>query len=231
MKRMSNLIIFVGISLSFVACSSKEATNPDSKVQSSKNYQSIKDKYFKKGYDQALEDMGEHYVKKGFDHAKKALSKKYKSRMFALEAGKYALKKQKVTPPEMYSVEYPDGSVKIDLVGCKMERENTPEEILEFYYEHEILFKKKKGSSSQVKNKQKTSKKQAKTINVLKKKNVDVSKGVNEEFKLKVDATVDNLRSINQHGVKYNSVDDKLEIIFKDKEQRAVFCNETGICK
>jgi hypothetical protein len=69
----------------------------------------------------------------GYEKAKKEVLKKLKSRLNAIkamEAGKYLSKKHKITAPQVYQVRKADGSLSVQVKGCRLEGELTPEEIV-----------------------------------------------------------------------------------------------------
>jgi len=87
------------------------------------------DYYYEKGYKQG-KSVG---YKKGFEAGKKYFLKQLKRRMAklkAMEAGKYLVKEYKITAPEVFQKKQRDGSIKVVINGCKLEKELTPEEIM-----------------------------------------------------------------------------------------------------
>lgn len=85
--------------------------------------------YFEKGYKQG-KSVG---YKKGFEAGKKYFLKQLKKRMAsirAMEAGKYLIKQYKITAPKVFQKKLRDGSIKVVVEGCKLEKELTPEEIM-----------------------------------------------------------------------------------------------------
>jgi hypothetical protein len=211
----------------FSGCSSKQQLQDTGKKQSMDNLITIKKESYGKGYKDAIKDMSEIYVRKGFNIAKDAL-KHWKDRILSIEAGKYAIEEGKITAPELTSIEKDDGSIKLEVVGCKMERENTPSEILEFYYDHINLIKRKKEIALKEKEKKKTNRK---SIKVKENKRQMVTTARTEEYKLLLPADYTTLKSVNKYGVDYVDKDNQLELTFKNKEDRVVFCNETGLCE
>lgn len=88
------------------------------------------DKFF---YDQGFNDGKIEGIRLGYKKAEKELLKKLKSRIDAIkamEAGKYLSRKHKITAPQIYQVRKPDGSLSIQVRGCRLEGELTPEEIM-----------------------------------------------------------------------------------------------------
>ncbi|VAY88223.1 hypothetical protein MNB_ARC-1_1132 [hydrothermal vent metagenome] len=88
----------------------------------------------------AIEDASEIYIQKGLELAKESI-KKWRDRILAIEAGKYAIEEEKVTAPEIYVSQSTDGSITMNVTGCKIEKENTPAEIIDFYYKNTHLIK------------------------------------------------------------------------------------------
>jgi len=100
----------------------------------------IRQKSYNLGYRMAIEDASEIYIQKGLELAKESI-KKWRDRILAIEAGKYAIEEEKVTAPEIYVSQSTDGSITMNVTGCKIEKENTPAEIIDFYYKNTHLIK------------------------------------------------------------------------------------------
>jgi len=87
------------------------------------------DYYYNKGYSEG-KIVG---YRKGFEAGKKEALKQLKRRLNeikAMEAGKYLVKEHKITAPKLYQVKQEDGSIKVVVKGCQLEKELTPEEIM-----------------------------------------------------------------------------------------------------
>jgi hypothetical protein len=71
--------------------------------------------------------------RKGFEAGKKEALKELNKRFAeikAMEAGKYLVKQYKITAPKVFQKKMSDGSIKVVIDGCKLEKELTPEEIM-----------------------------------------------------------------------------------------------------
>lgn len=88
------------------------------------------DKFF---YDKGYRDGKVQGMRIGYDKAKKEIMRKLKSRLTsikAMEAGKYLSRKHRITAPQIYQVRRADGSLSVQIKGCRLEAELTPEEIM-----------------------------------------------------------------------------------------------------
>jgi len=88
------------------------------------------DKFF---YDKGFKDGKTEGMRVGYAKARKEIMSKLKSRLSAIkamEAGKYLSKKHKITAPQIYQLRKADGSLSIQVKGCRLEGELTPEEIV-----------------------------------------------------------------------------------------------------
>jgi len=84
-------------------------------------------------YNKGFSDGKAEGMRLGYAKAKKEIMKKLKSRLRtikAMEAGKYLSKKHKITAPQIYQVRNSDGSLSVQVKGCRLEGELTTEEIV-----------------------------------------------------------------------------------------------------
>jgi len=101
-----------------LACTILHAQKPDA------------DKFF---YDKGFHDGKVEGMRLGYEKAKTEILKKLKSRLSAIKAmevGKYLSRKHKITAPQIYQIRKTDGSLSVQVKGCRLEGELSPEEIV-----------------------------------------------------------------------------------------------------
>lgn len=119
----------VGISavltaLMFVGCSSTHQMNPTPQEQGSSLATSAEAEFNR---ERQIKEAYEQGYKKGaseaHDEAVRIITEEYLPYIKRLEAGKYAIKKGHITPPEVMILQAEDGSLSYRTTGCKIEKE------------------------------------------------------------------------------------------------------------
>jgi len=111
-------ILCIGLSSALTAAdSTKMNTEELERFFYEKGYNDAKNKFYEKGYRDALK------------FAERKLNE-YRAKIKALEQGKYLLKKDKITYPEVYQTTDSKGNIKVVIGGCKIERPLTPSDII-----------------------------------------------------------------------------------------------------
>ena len=211
--------------MSFVGCGTKTLNHS---AQSKKSIEMIEKDNYTKGYKQAIKDTKEEFTRLGFSKAKKIL-KLYTAKIRALEAGKYALKKGLVTPPEIIAIDNGNTNVSLSVTGCKIDRQRTPLEIMSFYNEYSDLIAVSKNQSIDRNARVSIDNITTPDTKGYSKNNI-INNLNNKSVYVRVVNTAYNKSKLDSLGHPYIQKGYYYMLKFDTKEVANIFCDESKIC-
>ncbi|EAH8851394.1 hypothetical protein CDJ58_07085 [Campylobacter lari] len=188
---------------------------------------STEDFFYQRGYENGYRKGYEEGVKEAFASAKEML-KKYKDELQAYEIGKYLLKNQNLTYPQVWQ-EYSDGVLKLRVLPSKIEKEINIDELFSKFSNIPI---KKFNSEESLE------------LNINEKNSVYLSErdsninhlpqkvsGLSDKKVLSIPKTSRNLEILKKANVVFSDEGNFYNILFFTDIEKKDFCEEFKICK
>lgn len=130
MKQIITLIIVASL---FVGCTDKQVKlTPDLSEVSGDASNLLLEEQYEKGYAQAIKDNKEFLINLGFQKAMGVLDRLLTNEK-AICVGGYAIEESFVTNPKIISTSNGNKSVGLKVIGCKIDKKKTPQQLLAFY--------------------------------------------------------------------------------------------------
>lgn len=107
-------------------CASDVEKNTDLNTM---NLEQIESFFYEKGFKEGIASGYKTGYSDALNYAQARLLK-YKDKIEAIEYGKYLTQKGKISAPELYQVYDESGNVEISVMGCRIERPLSPDEII-----------------------------------------------------------------------------------------------------
>jgi hypothetical protein len=223
--------VFIGAVL-FSGCTSVHQMNPTPDQQISTKTSMAEDEFNKERLVQEAYNKGvREGISRGHDQAVSIITKEYLPYIKRLEAGKYAVRKGYITPPEVMVLQGSDGTLSYRTTGCKIEKELDVNDIF-----------KKFGSSVVISNS---------TAMVVNEKNANEN-FVDESYRISyrdsvaiptmrpgsqseimtknISKTATNKLVLDEYNIHYSELDGVYIASFATKEEMEGFCGQFRIC-
>lgn len=148
---LTQCISLLAITMIVGGCSSTHQMNPTPDQQGNLKLTQSEEDFNKERLIKEAHDKGvKEGISRGFDQAKNIIIKEYLPYIKRLEAGKYAMRKGNITPPEVMIYQSNDGTLSYKTTGCKIEKELNVDEIFKRFGDSVVV----KSESSTILNKQ-----------------------------------------------------------------------------
>ena len=193
-----------------------------------KNLNALANFYYKQGYQTGYKEGYEKGYQDALNYAKEKL-KEYALKIKAYEAGKYLIKTEKITYPQVFYLKNPDdNSIKIVIKNSQIENEIGADDIL---YLPKLNLKEYKNINDTInENYQVSNSVSLKEIQT----NPEVPKPSKDTLKtyyIYMPNTESYKKILNQAGLVYSEEGNKLKIIFASKKDAQNFIKDFGLIK
>jgi len=184
-------------------------------------------------YNQGVRDSYNEAYAAGYAQATKdalLALKRYDTLIQAREAGKYLTEKNKITSPEVYAFKTRDGSIKMKVRGCAIEKELTAEDILKAPLANAEIFTDGKGENYE-KSKMKKELDASNSVHIAKRDNVESEVPMlpgNETKREKrvYDNTPTIRKALDENNIAYSTSDKKIKALFSSQSNAEMFEQE-----
>ena len=229
---MKSGFLYISVVLAglFVGCSSTHQMNPTPGEQSSSRAsiaeeEFTKERQLKDAYEKGLKEG----VAKGHDQAINIITKEYLPYIKRLEAGKYAMRKGFITPPEVMVFQNTDGTLSYKTTGCKIEKELDINDIFKRFGESVLV----NGSTA---SKEEVSQISGTSDSYFISERDTASTGIQRSGSQignvikSIEKTAANKIVLDEYNIRYTEKDGLYLATFSTQEETDGFCGQFHIC-
>lgn len=150
-SKLTHYLPMLAMTMIVGGCSAAHQMNPTPDQQGNSKLAQSEEDFNKERLIKEAHDKGvKEGIGRGFDKAKNIIINEYLPYIKRLEAGKYAMRKGNITPPEVMVYQSNDGTLSYKTTGCKIEKELNVDEIFKRFGESVVV----KSESPAAQNKQ-----------------------------------------------------------------------------
>lgn len=216
----------------FSGCTSVHQVNPTPEQQIGTKTSVVEDEFNKERQIQEAYNKGmREGIFKGHDQAVSIITKEYLPYIKRLEAGKYAVRKGYITPPEVMVLQGSDGTLSYRTTGCKIEKELDVNDIFKKFGSSVVI-----SNSSAMSVNEKTADQSAadESYRISYRDSVSIPTmrpGSQSEIMTKnISKTAANKLVLDEYNIRYSEIDGGYVASFATKEEMEGFCGQFRIC-
>lgn len=216
----------------FSGCTSVHQVNPTPEQQVGTKTSAAEDEFNKERQIQEAYNKGmREGISKGHDQAVSIITKEYLPYIKRLEAGKYAVRKGYITPPEVMVLQGSDGTLSYRTTGCKIEKELDVNDIFKKFGSSVVI----SNSSSKLgddKAMQPSAADESYRISYRDSVSIPTMRpGSQSEIMTKnISKTAANKLVLDEYNIRYSEIDGEYVASFATKEEMEGFCGQFRIC-
>lgn len=228
-KHLINLLSVAG-AMVLLGCSSTYQVNPTPGEQKSSKSTEERDFEYERKIKEAYNKGFKDGSMKGSEQAISIIRDEYAPQIKRMEAGKYAIKKGYITPPEVMVVQNPDGSMSYRTTGCKIEKELNVDDIMKRFGPQ---IQSSKADLLSVQDSQDiTSESSSYKIAPRDISKASVQRPNHAEMSMiaKIPSTAANKMVLDEYNVRYSEKEGVFQAVFSSKEEMDGFCGQFHLC-
>lgn len=230
MKKIIGSVFFGAIL--FTGCTSVHQVNPTPEQQAGAKISTAEDEFnrerqIKEAYNKGMREG----ISKGHDQAVSIITKEYLPYIKRLEAGKYAVRKGYITPPEVMIFQAQDGTLSYRTTGCKIEKELDVNEIFK-KFGSSVVISSSSSKFSDDKTVEASIPDESYRISYRDSVSIPTMRpGSQSEIMTKnISKTAANKLVLDEYNIRYSEIDGEYVASFATKEEMEGFCGQFRIC-
>lgn len=192
------------------------------------NSTSTEDFFYNRGYEMGYSSGYEKGVADAFKEAKRVLER-YKDDLYAYEVGKYLIKTQRLTYPQIWQERTDDGRVVLRIMPSIVEKELNIDELFSRFVN---IPKMDQVASSRLEltTEQKNSVNLSRRDSNINEMPQNVNTAINKKT-LRIKKNSANLEILKRANVVFSDEDDSYNVLFFTEREERDFCKQFEICK
>lgn len=230
---MNKLIVWTVLAAAcFSGCSSVHQMNPTPEQQSGAKISISEDDFNKERAIQEAYDKGfKEGIKKGTDQTISIITKEYLPYIKRLEAGKYAVRKGYITPPEIMVFQGTDGTLSYRATGCKIEKELDVADIFK-KFGSSVVVSSEKATKTEYKDAESAVDDESYQISPRDHISTSVLRPWNQSEVITkvITKTSSNKLVLDEYNVQYSEKEGDYIASFTTQEEMEGFCGQFRIC-